>query len=119
MPAPLPLSGTKAIVTQITAHKLVAPIIIAALKDIYDAGLWDDLHCYGGGFNWRPQRGSHKPSLHSWGLAWDFDPENNALGTRGHMNPLIVEHFKRHGFFWGGDFHGRPDPMHVQFATGF
>jgi hypothetical protein len=35
------------------------------------------------------------------------------------MNLQVVAVFEHFGFLWGGDFRGRPDPMHFQYATGY
>ena len=37
------------------------------------------LDIFGGCYNDRPVRGGTKPSMHSWAIAIDFDPDNNAL----------------------------------------
>jgi D-alanyl-D-alanine carboxypeptidase len=71
---------------------------------------------YGGGFIFRPVRGATGISLHAWGIAWDFDPDHNQLNTNGRMDRTIVRIFEDHGFFWGGKFQSRKDPMHFQFA---
>jgi len=117
LPKPLPLSGTTSSVTRITCHKLLADTMKQTLRDIDAAGKWTLLHSYGGGFNFRVKRGGSQTSLHAWGIAWDFDPEHNPLGSKGTMDPGIVDLFSQHGFFWGGKFKGRKDPMHFQFAT--
>lgn len=116
LPRPLPLAGTNLKVTRVTCHKLLAPLFSETLKAINDAGKWSKLVSYGGGFNFRPIRGGSSVSLHAWGIAWDFDPENNGLGKAGTMDKRVVEIFERHGFFWGGKFRSRKDPMHFQFA---
>jgi hypothetical protein len=118
LPRPLIFSGTTIEVTRVTCHDLLTGTLSATLRAIDDAGKWPALHSYGGGFNFRPKRGSGEISLHAWGIAWDFDPEHNPLGKAGTMDPTIVEIFAANGFFWGGKFKGRKDPMHFQYATG-
>jgi hypothetical protein len=116
LPQPLLLAGTSVNVTRVTCHKLLVETFRDTLNEIDAAGKWDALVSYGGGFNFRPIRGGSSVSLHAWGIAWDFDPANNGLGTKGKMDPTIVEIFEGNGFFWGGRFKTRKDPMHFQFA---
>jgi hypothetical protein len=118
LPRPLLLSGTTTEITRVTCHDLLTDTFRGALRAVDDAGKWPALHTYGGGFNFRPKRGSAEISLHAWGIAWDFDPEHNVLGSKGSMDPAIIEIFETRGFFWGGHFKGRKDPMHFQYATG-
>ena len=106
-------------VTRITAHHLIAAHLSDTLKKIHDAGLWAAIDPYGGGYAARAQRGSQKLSLHAWGLAWDFRPEENALGTAGTMDQRVVGIFEAAGFTWGGRFHKRLDPMHFQMGTNY
>ena len=119
LPHPLPLSGDPTTsITRVTCHVLLTDVLRDALRAIDTAGKWSALVSYGGGFNFRLKRGSGEISLHAWGIAWDFDPEHNALGSNGTMDPAIIEIFEARGFFWGGHFKGRKDPMHFQYATG-
>jgi hypothetical protein len=119
LPKPLPLSGaTGAIVRRVTCHKLITDVLRATLQEIDAAGKWSALHSYGGGFVFRLKRTVGELSLHSWGIAWDFDPEHNQQGTAGSMDTAIVQIFSAHGLFWGGNFQGTKDPMHFQYATG-
>ena len=37
------------------------------------------LDLFGGCFNYRPMRGGTALSMHSWGIAYDGDPERNQL----------------------------------------
>ncbi|MBF0174198.1 MAG: M15 family metallopeptidase [Magnetococcales bacterium] len=77
------------------------------------------LDIHGGGYNFRPKRGGVELSLHSFGIAIDWDPIHNPR-----KNPLTCtlpqwwfDIWKEHGWHNGRKFH-TPDPMHVQFATG-
>lgn len=66
-----------------------------------------------------PRYIAHNPalglSLHSWGIAVDLNVPENLRGTKGHMDPGIVETFKTWGFDWGGDWH-YTDPMHFEMS---
>jgi len=74
---------TNSIVRKISIHEKVHDSAKAALteileiygNDIEDLGL--DL--FGGCLNVRKMRGGSNWSMHSWGIAIDFDPENNQL----------------------------------------
>jgi hypothetical protein len=72
-------------------------------------------------------RGGTKPSIHSFGAAFDHYPEQNGLGDFtpffGPDHPLVRAYLAA-GATWGGDWNGnkkvmderRPDGMHFQFA---
>lgn len=81
-----------------------------------ERGLADDLKTYDGCFNIRKTRGASSMSLHSWGIAIDFDAAWNGLGKIPQINPEIVKCFKEAGFDWGGDFK-RLDAMHYQLSN--
>lgn len=74
---------------------------------------------YSGAFNYRAIRGSSRLSCHAFGAAIDFDAGNLPLGRgipASEMPQEVVDSFKAEGFFWGGDYTGRKDPMHFQIA---
>lgn len=76
---------------------------------------------YGGCYNFRPMRGGHNLSMHSYGIAIDLDPEHNPLGKKysvnaGMMPQAVVDIFTAEGWTWGGKW-SRPDAMHFQAAT--
>ncbi len=75
------------------------------------------LDLFGGCYNYRPIRGSSQLSLHAYGAAIDLDPDHNPMNAhqgRGTMPPAVIAMFKAEGWFWGGDFKGRQDPMHFE-----
>jgi hypothetical protein len=123
-------------VSGIRMHRLLADSFVAVLDNVWDyakqqlgAAATDDqirawLHTrrldqHGGGFNFRKITGGSKLSLHSYGIALDWDPEHNPR-----KKPLTrtlpdwwYDVWKKHG--WSdGRHYSTPDPMHVQFATG-
>jgi len=87
IPFPLKLSWNKSQTTKkIQCHKLVKSDIENIFKDILkEYGLPKikelGIDLYGGCYNCRNMRSSTKPSMHSWGIAIDIDPERNGLRT--------------------------------------
>ncbi len=126
IPAPLALSWTDTVATRIACHIKVAGTLSDALVEIHRAGLWEHLQTFGGGFNFRAIKGSSALSLHSIGLAVDFDPVGNPYRQPTALSRFascaegmkVVDAFERHGWYWGGRFMGNPDAMHFQFGTG-
>ncbi len=93
---------------------LIAPAT-EAFRKLVDTGAINDLLTYDGCFNIRKMRRSNSTSLHSWGLAMDFDAFRNPMGKRGAMTDRVVECFTSSGWDWGGEWRGnRIDPMHFQ-----
>jgi hypothetical protein len=89
-----------------------------AMKAIIEAELAHEIRSCEGCY-W-PRHKMHDPnrelSVHSWGIAVDFNASTNMPGTKGDMHPGVIEIFARHGFYWGGNF---GDPMHFQYARGY
>lgn len=77
------------------------------------------IHTYDGCYVVRNVRGMSTRSIHSWGLAIDVNASQNALGSPGTQNEELIREFENQGFFWGGNYHNRKDPMHFQFAGDF
>lgn len=119
-PAPLPLSYAPSKIAQsIRCHPLAAEPFRRAFALIYAEGRWNDLHDFGGGYNFRSVRGSDsKISTHAWGLAGDFDVARNPLGAEPKIDLAIVRIFESCGFVWGGGWR-RPDAQHFQLCTGY
>ena len=93
-------------------------IWVAAGKDI-ESPLMVHVKNFSGAYNYRPVRGSSRLSCHAFGVAIDFDAEALPLGhpvPAAAMPAEVVEAFKAQGFFWGGNYTGRQDPMHFQLA---
>lgn len=71
---------------------------------------------YGGSYNFRVMRGSSALSMHSYGIALDFDPARNGLGdATPAMDHRVIRAFEAEGWEWGGHW-SRPDGMHFQAA---
>lgn len=108
------------ILGSIQCHRLMVPRVKAAMEAIQEAGLARLIRPgdYGGCYVPRfIDRDPSKPlSLHAFGLAIDLNVSTNGLGTRGDMDPRIIEIFDRLGFNWGGRW-SRPDPMHFELSS--
>ena len=67
-----------------------------------------------------PMRGGIALSMHSYGVAIDWDAEENPQHSAKHLfreDSLIVVKFKEENWVWGGDWGGSSiDAMHVQAA---
>ena len=126
VPANYPLKYDGKQVKSIRIHKLAADRLEAALKDIINH-YGEDIEkvapgacVYDGSYYFRNTRNSSSMSIHSWGLALDFDAGNNGLKTQWEKARLgqdiykpfwdILEH---HGFLSLGRRQGT-DAMHCQ-----
>ncbi len=87
-----------------------------ALKGVKANGGATALHSFDGCANIRNVRGSNHLSCHAYGLALDINASEEPLGSLGRLPESIVTAFKDQGFDYGGDFHGRHDPMHVSYG---
>lgn len=82
---PLKLSWNPSqIVNRFTCHQKVKTSVEKVLNDVLDHYGIEEikrlrLDFFGGCYNDRAMRGGTKPSMHSWGIALDFDPKNNDL----------------------------------------
>lgn len=114
-------------VTTMVCHKKVAPSVARVLQSVKqyygDEGIKElGLDRYGGCLNVRQVRGGNTWSMHSWGIAIDFDPDRNQLRWSSERARLAKDDAR---FFWdcweaeGWVSLGRErnfDWMHVQAA---
>lgn len=111
--ASVPIVGT------VTCHRVMMPQLVAALDEIVQDGLAELIRPEDYAGCYAPRFIDRNPKLplsnHAFGLAIDFNSDTNQLGTRGDMDPRIVEIFEKWGFEWGGRW-DRPDPMHFELA---
>lgn len=70
------------------------------------------------GFANRAIRNTHTPSNHSWGLALDWNSEDNPQGRpfTSDLPPAVVHDWESCHFYWGGRYQNSlPDPMHFEY----
>lgn len=114
-------------VAHILIHKKCADSLTRVLGNIWDAVEHDlakikELRYdqYDGSYNFRPMRGGHSLSMHSYACAIDWDAADNEQHSTKHLfqdTSLIVTKFKEEGAVWGGDWStAYVDAMHFQFA---
>lgn len=117
---PYPLLYAGRMVMRSRAHRLAVENFIFAFERIRAAGLESEVQNYSGIYAPRPIRGrTNHPSTHSWGIAVDIEAEKYPLGSNSRPHEGVLKAFKQAGFFWGGDFKSRKDPMHFQLCTGY
>lgn len=92
-----------------------------ALYNLRTRGFERELQTFDGCYNVRPIRGyeNARPvrwSMHSWGIAVDFNAATNRLGQKPTLSAGFVKCFTDSGFRWGGTF-TRKDGMHFELET--
>jgi hypothetical protein len=109
--------------TSIYGHKLLEGPLKMALRLVCDRGLARELKTYDGCFNIRAMKSGRSPSVHSWGLAMDFNCATNPFQTDDSRSwPKVVTDFSddfikcfaEAGFEWGGLWTSVHDAMHFQ-----
>jgi hypothetical protein len=104
-------------VETIRVHKLAAPSLLAAIKDIAASSSAWVLKEYAGCYNDRSMRGGKRKSKHAWGVAIDLAPKTNGLKTRwpekANMPINVMEAFARQGWISAGAEWGI-DAMHFE-----
>jgi hypothetical protein len=102
--------------TAMQVHRVIAPLLHLIWADMTAAGLVGFFKTFDGAFVVRNIIGSTHPSLHSWGIALDLNAAEYPLGSLKRWPDEILNIWRKYGFFYGGDFNGRRDGMHVQFS---
>lgn len=82
----------------------------------------------GGTFNWRNIAGTHRLSMHSFGMTVDINTdysdywqwtckctnEDAAITYQNSIPQIIIDIFEKHGFIWGGKWY-HYDTMHFEY----
>ncbi len=112
----------------LTVHKKLTANITGAFQDMKTAG-FRVIASQTAGYNWRMMASdSSKVSYHSYGCVVDLNWEHNGASyTSWPYNPEtdsyavtneIVQIWKNHGFYWGGDWsEAYFDPMHFTYVN--
>jgi len=87
---------------KIYGHKLMESPLCKALGLVVERGLADELKTYDGCFNIRKKKGGSGYSVHSWGMAVDFNAATNPFGGEPTFSDNFVKCFAESGFEWGG-----------------
>lgn len=110
VPANYPLKYSGKTVKTIRVHKYVADRLAAALQDIINH-YGDDIEkvapgacVYDGSYNFRKTTGTSSYSIHSWGLALDFDAANNTMKMSAPKARLSQDIYKPFFDIW--EYHG-------------
>lgn len=103
-------------VYRIFCNKDVHAPLSAVFSALVGKNLHYELKTFDGCFNVRWVRGvPGVASIHSWGLAFDFNAQDNHLGGESKWTAEFIAVWESHGFTWGGRF-TRKDPMHFQWC---
>lgn len=128
VPVPWVMSMGNIPIKSIQINKIAADSLSSVLTKIWDRceHTQSKIHtagcdCFSGSFAVRMIRGGSHPSMHSYALAIDIDAPHNPLAapaskTNFKSDSLVVKAFKEEGWVWGGDWTGRRDAMHFQYA---
>jgi hypothetical protein len=107
---------------RIYAHKLMEAPLREAFGNLIGMGFASELKTFDGCVCVRPMTSGNGWSVHSWGLALDFNAGTNGYGREPSLSSGFVKCFTDAGFEWGGNWRGRGgrndfsgcDGMHFQ-----
>ncbi len=104
---------------RVYGNYVMAGALKKAFRLICARGLAGELRTYDGCFNIRQMKGGRTWSVHSWGLALDFNAATNPF-TRGELITDFSDDFincwYEAGWEWGGAWRSVKDAMHFQLA---
>jgi predicted chitinase len=115
------LDGKK--LTSTVGHRLLEKPLHQALGLVCDRGLAKEIKTFDGVWAVRPMKSSNSFSVHSWGLAIDFNAQTSPFQTPASstwpdmvtdFSDDLVRCFAEAGFEWGGLWNSVYDPMHFQ-----
>ena len=107
-------------VSAIYMNSFATAALDAVLLELVVTGLIKELHTYDGCLNLRKKRGIDEWSIHSWGLALDFDQALAPLGSqKPHFSQAFLNVWRKHNWDCGADWTGRKDIMHFQYTKNF
>ena len=109
---------------QVLVNALLSYKLFELFQAWEDRGLMLLVLSWDGGYVPRFVRGSRfNLSNHAWGTAFDVNASHNPLGKQGPAvgeigsTWLLAEAAAQLGWYWGGWFPGRPDPMHFEIGV--
>ncbi len=90
----------------------------AVMRDLVNTGKISELKTFDGCWVIRNKRGLNDLSVHSWGLAFDFNAIDNPLGGRVTFSPGFISVWRNHGWTCGADWKApRCDGMHYEYTA--
>lgn len=117
-------SGTKSNIS-LTVHKKLAKEIEAIFEEMVEMGF--PVHSAGGYSYRKMASGTGSLSHHSYGVAIDINASENPAVYQStnidrsspyYINSRVVALWKKHGFYWGGDWSSSYyDPMHFTYTN--
>jgi hypothetical protein len=98
---------------KIYGHRYLEVPLSRAFTSLIATGTINELRTYDGCFNIRKMKGGGGYSVHSWGLAVDFNAALNPYGGPVRFSDEFIDCFKDAGFE-AGAWWNTPDGMHFQ-----
>jgi D-alanyl-D-alanine carboxypeptidase-like protein len=112
------VTGPVPVLGQVRCHRLVLPLVRAALEDLESRGLGRLVNPadFGGCYYPRYIASDEGSGIshHSWGIAIDINVSEGLPGRQPTLDRRVVDAFENQGFIWGGRFL-IPDGTHFEF----